>query len=65
MSERKEIRCYRCGRQVKEGGVGDFNLQSKYVSFCGYECRTLFWQKDKGVHKPFQKQSTIFAFASP
>jgi hypothetical protein len=60
-----EIRCYRCGKKVRDGGVGDFNLELKYVTFCSPECRSLFWQKDKGLHKPIQKQESLWVFAIP
>jgi len=66
MADRKsEIRCYRCGKKVRDGGVGDFNLELKYVTFCSPGCRSLFWQKDKGLHKPIQKQESLWAFAIP
>ena len=29
---KREIRCYRCGKKVRDGGVGDFNLELKYVT---------------------------------
>jgi hypothetical protein len=62
---KSEIRCYRCGKKVRDGGVGDFNLELKYVTFCSPGCRSLFWQKDKGLHKPIQKQESLWAFAIP
>jgi len=57
--------CYRGDEKVKEGGFGDFNLELKYVTFRLPECRRLFWQKDKGVDKPIQKQESLWAFAVP
>ena len=62
---KSDIRCYRCGKKVQDGGVGDFNLELKYVTFCSPGCRSLFWQKDKGLHKPIQKQESLWAFAIP
>jgi hypothetical protein len=56
MSERKEIRCYRCGKQVKDGGVGDFKLQSKYVSFAVMNAAPSFGRKIKEFTSLFKSK---------